>query len=110
MFEIIFFRYASGECPVIEFIENLDNVKQQDKIYAWIKLLEEKGNQLVRPHADYAQDGIYELRVNRYRIFYFFDNKKIILTNAIIKKTDKLPQKEIDIAKKLRKEYHAKRK
>lgn len=57
------------------------------------------------------EDGLYELRIeyqsNIYRIFFCFDNGNIvILFNAFQKKTQKTPQKEIEIAKRLRKEYY----
>lgn len=55
-------------------------------------------------------DGIYEIRVqsgsNIYRIFCFFDDKKIVVVgNGFQKKTQKTPVKEIEKAQKIRKEY-----
>lgn len=55
-------------------------------------------------------DGIYAIRVeyqsNIYRILCFFDKGNlIILVNSFQKKTQKTPQKEIDLAEKLRKQY-----
>ncbi len=55
-------------------------------------------------------DGIYEIRVlTRYksiRIMCFFDQGTlIILTNCFVKKTRKIPKKELRLAVKLRKEY-----
>lgn len=38
-------------------------------------------------------------------MYFFYYNEKIILTNGFIKKTQKTPKKEIDLAKKYRKEY-----
>ncbi len=59
----------------------------------------------------HVDDGIYEIRVevsgNIYRIFSFFDNDKlVILLHGFQKKSQKLPGKEVDKAKKLRKEYY----
>ena len=40
------------------------------------------------------------------RVLYFFVvNKKIILTNGFVKKTQKTPDNEIALAKKYRKDY-----
>ena len=55
-------------------------------------------------------DGLYEIRVeygsNIYRIFCCFDEGRIVvLFNAFQKKTQKTPQKEIDKALKLKREY-----
>ena len=59
----------------------------------------------------HLEDGIYEIRVevgsNIYRIFTFFDdNKLVILLHGFQKKTQKTPRKEIERAKKLRRDYY----
>ena len=59
----------------------------------------------------HLDDGIYEIRIEYksdiYRIFSFFDEGKlIILLHGIHKKTQKTPRKEIDRARKLRREYY----
>lgn len=55
-------------------------------------------------------DALYEVRVevgsNIYRAFAFFDEGKlIVLGNAFQKKTQKTPKNELDLAKKIMKEY-----
>jgi len=55
-------------------------------------------------------DGLYEIRVeygsNIYRIFCCFDEGRIVvLFNAFQKKTHKTPQKEIEKALRLKREY-----
>ena len=62
----------------------------------------------------HIDDGIYEIRIEYkgdiYRIFSFFDEGRlIILLHGIQKKTQKTPRKEIDRAKKLRREYYEKK-
>ena len=59
----------------------------------------------------HLEDGIYEIRIevgsNIYRIFAFFDdNKLVVLLHGFQKKTQKTPRKEIERAKKLRKDYY----
>jgi phage-related protein len=59
----------------------------------------------------HVEDGIYEIRIksgnNIFRVFSFFDEGKlIILLHGFTKKTQKLPQKEIDRAVKLRRVYY----
>lgn len=54
--------------------------------------------------------GIYEIRVevgsNIFRAFAFFDEGQlIIIANAFQKKTQKTPRNEIELAKKIKKEY-----
>ena len=57
------------------------------------------------------KDGLFELRIewqsNIYRIFFCFDEGQIvILFNGFQKKTQKTPDREIDKALKLKKEYY----
>jgi len=59
----------------------------------------------------HIEDGIYEIRItsgsNIYRVFSFFDKGKlVILLHGFTKKSQKLPRKEIDKAKRLRQEYY----
>ena len=54
--------------------------------------------------------GLYEIRVevgsNIFRAFAFFDEGQlIIVANAFQKKTQKTPKNEIELAKKIKKEY-----
>ena len=56
-------------------------------------------------------DGIFELRTivghDIVRIMYFFDNNRIIIaTNGFVKKQQKTPRNELDLAKKRRADYH----
>jgi phage-related protein len=55
-------------------------------------------------------DGIFEIRAkvssNICRVLYFFYfGNQIILTNGFVKKTSKTPAKEIEKAKRYRKDY-----
>jgi len=57
-------------------------------------------------------DGLYEIRVQLasdiYRIFCFFDQGQIIvLANGFQKKTQKTPNKEIEMALKIKTEYES---
>lgn len=56
-------------------------------------------------------DGIYEIRVQTgsdiFRIFSFFDdNNLIIVGHGFQKKTQKIPQKQLEQAQKIKKEYY----
>ena len=57
------------------------------------------------------RDGLYELRIeynsNIYRIFFIFDEGKIVvLFNGFQKKTQKTPKSEIEKALKIKEEYY----
>jgi len=109
MFELDYFTLPSGEQPVDVFLKSMD-VKLRAKVYRSFQLLEDKGNQLREPDSKHLEDGIYELRTtlggNTGRVlFFFFDGRRIILTHGFIKKSQKTPRREIDKAKRYRKEH-----
>lgn len=92
-FEIIFYEKVDGIQPVVDFILN-QNIKMRAKILKSIELLEEKGNYLRTPYSKHLDDGIFELRIKQAsditRVLYFFVlDKKIVMTNAFVKKLKK---------------------
>ena len=63
----------------------------------------------------YLRDEIFELRAehggNIFRVFFIFDNGNVvILFNGFQKKSQKTPEKEINKAIQLKKEYYASKK
>ena len=101
---ICFFVDERGHSPVKEFIDKLP-LKDQAKIKAYLDELKKQAYNLRRPMADYLGDGIYELRPGDNRILYFFYlRENAILLHAIRKKTDKIPQGEMDLCIKRKKQ------
>lgn len=108
-FIVEYYETETGVLPVEEFILS-QNIKMQAKIFRTLELLELKGNELREPYSKYLEDGIFEMRVkvetNITRILYFFViGRKVILTNGFVKKIQKTPRSEIELAKKFRAEY-----
>ena len=109
MFEIDYYKESNGNVPVEEFIDSLD-MKMRAKVFGRLELLEEYGSQLGMPFSKHLDDGIFELRTaqgkNITRILYFFVvGQRIILTHGFVKKTQKTPAREIERAKKIRKDW-----
>lgn len=109
MFYIKYYETERGQKPVEEFIESLEE-NMQVKVLRQISLLKEYGNKLREPHSSIVGKGIYELRIiesgNIVRVFYFFKiGKTIIITNGIVKKTQKLPPSAIKLAELYKKDY-----
>lgn len=112
-FNVEYFQNRDGTYPVEDFILSQE-YKMQAKIFRMIELLELNGNALREPYSKELEDGIFELRIkqsnNITRILYFFViGKKIILTNGFVKKTEKTPKREIQLAKRYRKIYEESR-
>lgn len=102
MTEVFFYVDARGRQPVRDWMEAL-SVKTQQKIAAWIHLLEAEGHQLRRPYADKVRGALYELRIrfgaDQIRILYFFFMRdKIILLHVFRKKQDRIEARDIELA------------
>lgn len=105
-FTVDFYRADNGSCPVIEYLDSL-SIKMRAKIMRTIALLESNGNMLGMPYSEHLGDGIFELRAKHgsdiSRVLYFFYiEKRIIMTHGFTKKTNKVPQSEIERAKRYR--------
>ena len=71
------------------------------KIIRTIDLLEQFENNLGMPHSKKVAKQLFELRIHgaqEVRIFYTFRKNSIILLCGFVKKTKRIPQKEIKIA------------
>jgi phage-related protein len=103
-FEIIFLKEAR------EFLIDLD-LKSRDKIIFNIDKAKIKNDKELFKK---LKDDIWEFRTlynkTYYRIFAFWDKEDsqetlVFATHGIIKKTDKIPEKEIEKAKQIRINY-----
>lgn len=108
-FEVVFYEKENGEKPVEEFLLGL-NVKMRAKMIGLLEILQEKGIQLREPYSKHLEDGIFEVRCQSgsdiTRILYFFYYRgTIVLSNGFIKKTQKTPRKEIELAKRRRTDF-----
>ncbi|MDR2816442.1 MAG: type II toxin-antitoxin system RelE/ParE family toxin [Proteiniphilum sp.] len=92
------------------FLETLDP-KELQKLNAIVSLLE-TSDRLPVKFIKYIRDGLYELRMeysgNTYRVFFIFDDGYVVvLFNGFQKKTQKTPDRVIENAIKIKKQYYA---
>jgi phage-related protein len=83
-----------------KFIFKLDS-QAQGRVLRYLELLEKYGNKLGMPYSKSLHGGLFELRITgnkQVRIFYCFNKDKIYLLNIFVKKTKRIPKKEIDLA------------
>jgi phage-related protein len=92
----------------IDFYSELDEEVQAkiDYVFELVKSLDI----IPKRFFQHLDDGLFEIRVefesNIYRIFCFFDaGHLVVLLNAFQKKTQKTPKQELELAKKLKKQY-----
>ena len=110
MRKIKFYRLETGKSPVEAFFDSLTN-KQFEKISFVLDLIEQID---IVPRKYFKKlkgtDDIWEVRVqqgsNIFRILGFFDgNDLVVLNHAFTKKSQKIPQKEIAVAEKRKRNY-----
>ena len=108
-FKVLFYQKADGSEPVKQFLNSLDK-KMRAKMVRTIEALQNNGNDLREPYSKHLDDGIFKLRakvgtdISRV-LYFFFIGQRVILTNGFIKKTQKTPKKEINLAKKYRNDF-----
>lgn len=111
--EIVFYTRSDGTSPVEDFLASLQP-GHLARAMRLIDLLEQFGASLQRPHVAAVRfkkySGLWELRIqfsgNASRILYFSaHNNTFVLLHGFIKKTDALPVKELEIAKKRKEDY-----
>lgn len=73
------------------------------------EMIEEHGPNLGKPYTDAFGEGLFEVRAKGAEgigrsFFCYASGKKIIILHSFVKKTQKTPQKEIEIALKRKKE------
>ena len=112
MHKVHFYKDRNGNEPVAEYIAELAKKKDKDsriklnKIRDYIKALGCYGTQAGEPYVKHLEGEIWELRPLRDRIlFASWSNNKFILLSVFMKQTQKTPQREIEKAKRLLKEY-----
>lgn len=108
-FSVEFYTKDNGEKPAKDFLLST-NIKMRAKLLGIIDILETYGNQLREPYSKHLSDGIYEIRgkvgsdITRVLYFFYLDGR-IVLTNGFVKKTQKTPKNEIELAKKYRQDF-----
>ena len=107
MHEIHVYRDKNGKEPFTEYLRQLsknnckDNRIKLKKINDYIEMLSKYGTSLGEPYIKYIEDGIWELRPLRDRIFFVtWINDSYVLLHHFMKKTQKTPHKEIEKAKR----------
>ena len=108
-FQVEFYETEDGRTPTQEFLDSLEP-KMNAKMVGLMEILEEKGYSLREPYSAPLEDGIFELRavqgsnISR-ALFFFYVKGRIVITHGFIKKTQKTPRAQIELAKKYRADF-----
>jgi len=108
---VLFYENSTGKTPVLDFLRKQPKVDRARLGHA-IDELEWHGTKLRLPLSRplSLSENLFELRVsgedNIFRILYFhFTGTTFVLLHAFVKKTQKTPSNEIDIALKRLKDF-----
>ena len=108
-FVVEFYETEDGRIPTQEFLDSLDP-KMNAKMVGLMEILEERGYSLREPYSAPLEDGVFELRavqgsnISR-ALFFFYIEGRIIITHGFIKKTQKTPKSQIELARKYRADF-----
>ncbi len=101
----LFFRTEAGGEPVREWLKTLEFVGDRKRIGMDIKIVE-FGWPVGMPACRSLKDGLYEVRTNLLRgriarvIFYVDALGRMVLLHGFIKKTQKTPDDDMELAHK----------
>ncbi|OGT65215.1 MAG: hypothetical protein A3J38_04760 [Gammaproteobacteria bacterium RIFCSPHIGHO2_12_FULL_45_9] len=104
-FTIEWYFDKKGESISLNYLESLDEAEQA-KLFGLMKLIGNRG--VIQNKTKFRSEGdkIFAFKPQPHRFLcFFFDGRKIIVTNAFHKKTDTLPKKEKDRALKIKTDY-----
>ena len=106
----IFFRTAAGGEPVREWLKGLPSPEDRKRVGEDIKTVE-FGWPIGMPACRPLGDGIYEVRTNLVqnriaRVLFYIDKKgRMVLLHGFIKKTQKTPDEDLDLARGNKKKH-----
>jgi len=106
-FQVEFFFTGKGELPAKEYFDSLDR-QVQIKFLALVKRLAEEGRLFDETKFRLVdkKQKIYEFKPMADRFFnFFYEGKRIIITNAYRKKGQKVDSRELARAISLKKDY-----
>ncbi len=88
---------------VEKFLEELD-LKSASRARTVLVALSERGSRLGMPFSKALSKGLFELRIfgeTPVRLFYGFKFGRVVILHGFIKKTQQIPQKEIEYARRI---------
>ena len=111
--EVNFYRLPNGQCPVEDFLDSLSG-KQAQKVTWVLKLIESLEFIPAQYFKKLEGRDLWEVRAqlgsNDFRLLGFFDGGAlVILTNGFLKKSQRTPEKDIQLAEQRRMDYLSRR-
>jgi hypothetical protein len=108
-FQVEFYFTETGKIPAKEYLDSA-SMEVQVKLATLVKYIAENGKlfDIGKYRQVDANEKIYEFKPKEHRFFsFFYEGGKIIITNAYIKKSNKVSKKDLGKAITMKKEYFA---
>ena len=104
---LVVFYAEKGSAPFLRWLDGQPEAVQA-KVVARVELLERRGHELRRPHADTLRGGIPELRIVwrrvQVRVVSFFHERTAVISHGLTKE-GAVPWREIDLAVERRRRF-----
>jgi phage-related protein len=103
--ELRYFADDEGSAPVVQWLGRLHREDRRafSRCHTALQRLAEFGHELRRPHSDYVQAGLHELRIRsgrtQYRILYSFHGRQSVVLIHAFSKEGRIPP--FDLARAL---------
>ena len=101
---INYWRNPSGKAPVEKYIDSIDNKEERAEMLSLLKGIQENGTDAIGIEFRQIEGKLWEIKIRthgkQHRIFYvMLKGNEMVLLHAYLKKTQKAPTKEIEVAK-----------
>ena len=106
-FQVEFYFTKTGKMPAKDYFEK-ESLDIQVKLAALVKYIADNGRlfNITKFRKVDSEDKIFEFKPTSHRFFsFFFRGGKIIITNAYMKKTQKVNKRDLEKAKSIKKDY-----
>lgn len=107
--EVTFYETAKGERPAETWLRG-QPVKAQARFARIFDLLEEHGTNVREPYVSHVRGKIWEVRIEHDRVqrrllYFSAPERKFVVLHGFVKKTQKTPPKEIEVAEQRMRDY-----
>lgn len=106
-FQVEFYFTEAGKMPAKECLEETA-LDVKVKLAALVKYMAEQGKifDITKFREVDSKEKIYEFKPLRYRFFnFFYEGRKIIITNGYMKKSQKVSGKDLERAREIKRDY-----
>jgi len=106
-FQVEFYFTETGKMPAKEYLEK-ESLEVQVKLAALVQYIADHGKlfDITKFRKVDTKDNIFEFKPVDHRFFsFFYKGKKIIITNAYMKKSQKVSKRDLEKAKNMKKTY-----